>query len=64
MHQRQMSSFINAALMVGFQIERLVEGEANLAATSEVESVGDWYSSARAQLVPPTFILKLRKPAV
>ena len=64
MHQRQMSTFINSALAVGFQIERLVEGEANLEQGSEVESPDQWYSSERAQLVPPTFVLKLRKPAV
>ena len=63
MQQRQMSTFINTALTVGFQIERLVEGEANLAEASEINSPNQWYSSERAQLVPPTFILKLRKPA-
>jgi SAM-dependent methyltransferase len=64
MHQRQMSTFINGALAVGFQIERLVEGEANPAEGSEVDSPDQWYSSERAQLVPPTFILKLRKPTI
>ena len=68
MHQRQMSTFINTALAVGFQIERLVEGEANLARPLDLEPADDapdrWYSPERAKLVPPTFILKLRKPAV
>ncbi|MBI1258852.1 MAG: methyltransferase domain-containing protein [Chloroflexi bacterium] len=61
-HQRQMSTFINSALKVGFRIERLIE-EVDLTQALEVDSPDQWYSSARAQLVPPTFILKLRKPA-
>lgn len=63
MHQRQLSTFINAALTVSFQIERLVEGEANVALATEADLAPEgWYSVPRAQLVPPTFILKLRKP--
>ncbi len=64
MHQRQMSSFINAALATGFVIERMVEGEANLSQTKDADLAPEgWYSLPRARLVPPTFILKLRKPA-
>jgi SAM-dependent methyltransferase len=63
MHQRKMSTFINTALAVGFQIERLVEGEVNLALAKEIDYAPEgWYSVPRASLVPPTFILKIRKP--
>ncbi len=62
-HQRQLSTFINTALTTGFQIERLIEGEANIALTSESDYRPErWYSVPRAKLVPPTFILKIRKP--
>lgn len=63
MHQRQLSTFINAALHAGFQIERLVEGEADAEqAPANSAAPERWYARARAELVPPTFILKLRKP--
>ena len=54
----------NAALAAGFVIERMVEGEANLSQTKDADLAPEgWYSLPRARLVPPTFILKLRKPA-
>ncbi|HVU12556.1 MAG TPA: class I SAM-dependent methyltransferase [Phototrophicaceae bacterium] len=63
MHQRKMSTFINAAVGVGFQIERLEEGEVNRALASEADYAPErWYSVPRAERIPTTFILKLRKP--
>jgi SAM-dependent methyltransferase len=63
MHQRKLSTFINTALATGFQIERLVESEVNLALAQESDYAPErWYSVPRATLVPPTFILKIRKP--
>lgn len=63
MHQRKLSTFMDAALGAGFQIERLVEGEANLALATDADYAPEgWYSVPRAKLVPPTFVMKLRKP--
>lgn len=63
MHRRKMSTFINAALAVGFQIETLIEGDVNLAFAKEPDYAPEgWYSVPRATLVPPTFIMKIRKP--
>lgn len=64
MHQRKISTFIDAALAAGFQIERLIEVEVNLALARESDYAPEgWYSVPRATLVPPTFIMKLRKPS-
>jgi SAM-dependent methyltransferase len=63
MHQRKLSTFINTALEAGFQIECLIESEVNLALAQESDYAPEsWYSVPRATLVPPTFILKIRKP--
>ncbi len=62
MHQRQVSTFINTALAVGFEVARMIEGEANITQANEADLAPErWYSIARAHLMPPTFILKLRK---
>lgn len=61
--QRKLSTFINTAVMTGFQIERLIEAEFDPARANEAHQSPDrWYSIPRAQLLPTTFILKLRKP--
>jgi SAM-dependent methyltransferase len=61
--QRKLSTFINTAVEVGLQIERLIEPEFNQSLAQSADySPQRWYSVQRAQLLPTTFILKLRKP--
>ena len=61
--RRKMSTYINATLAVGFQIERLEENEVNRALAKPKDyDPESWYSVPRAELIPATFILKLRKP--
>jgi SAM-dependent methyltransferase len=62
-HKRTLSTFINAVVSAGLQLEQLIEGDYNAALAQE--SHADpmrWYSAPRAQMMPTTFIVKARKP--
>lgn len=62
-HERKLSTFINAVIGAGLQIEQLVEPEFEpTLANDNNQSPERWYSVPRAQLVPTTFIVKARKP--
>ena len=64
-HKRTLSTFINAVVRAGLQLEQLIEGEFNAAlAKDDHADPSRWYSALRAQLMPTTFIVKARKPLV
>jgi SAM-dependent methyltransferase len=63
-HHRTLATFIGALVQAGLQIEALVETPINLGAVKEEHrDPARWYSVARAQTMPTTFILKARKPS-
>jgi len=60
---RKLSTFLNELVRAGLAIERLVESEVNPALATEYHAdPARWYSTARAELVPTTFIVKACKP--
>jgi SAM-dependent methyltransferase len=62
-HTRTLSTFIDAVVRAGLQIEQLIEGEFNAElAKDDHADPACWYSAPRAQLMPTTFIVKARKP--
>jgi ubiquinone/menaquinone biosynthesis C-methylase UbiE len=64
-HKRTLSTFLNAIVQAGLQLEQLIEGEFNAAlAKDDHADPTRWYSAPRAQLMPTTFIVKARKPLV
>lgn len=62
-YRRTLSTFVAQIIRAGLQIEALVEGSFNpdLAKEAHVDPAR-WYSTARARLMPTTFIIKARKP--
>ena len=63
LHERKLSTFINAVIGAGLQLEQLIEPEFEpTLANDNNQSPERWYSVPRAQLVPTTFIVKARKP--
>ena len=60
-HKRTLSGFINALAHAGLRIERLVEPELHATPKDQTDP-SRWYTVPRAQLVPTTFIVKVRKP--
>lgn len=62
-YRRTLATFVRELVQAGLQIEALVETPANLdAAKEEHRDPARWYSVARAQTMPTTFIIKARKP--
>lgn len=60
MHQRKLSTYLNALIQAGFEIERVIEE----VALTEAAATGNrhvWYTHEKAQLVPATLIIKSRK---
>ncbi len=62
-NRRTLSTFVTPTARAGLQIEVLIEGSfnADLANEDHVDPAR-WYSTARARVMPTTFILKARKP--
>lgn len=63
MNRRTIGTFVTQTARAGLQIEELIEGSfnADLANEDHVDPAR-WYSTARARVMPTTFILKARKP--
>jgi SAM-dependent methyltransferase len=60
--RRKLSTFINEVVRAGLQVEALIEGDLDTSlATAAHADPARWYSIARAQLMPTTFIVKARK---
>ncbi len=61
MHARKLSTFLNAIIASGLQIEKVVEADLH-----EGDGLRDyprrWYSKDRAKLMPTTVIIKASKP--
>ncbi|MEO7134562.1 MAG: class I SAM-dependent methyltransferase [Vicinamibacterales bacterium] len=63
MHRRTLGTFVSAIIQAGLQIEALVEPPLDPASISDEHvDPARWYSVARAQMMPTTFIIKARKP--
>jgi SAM-dependent methyltransferase len=61
--RRTLGTFVGQIIQAGLQVEQLVETPLNMAAATENHSdPARWYSVARAQVMPTTFIVKARKP--
>jgi len=62
-HHRTLATFVAELVHAGLRLEALVETPVNLgAAKEEHRDPARWYSVARAQTMPTTFIIKGRKP--
>jgi SAM-dependent methyltransferase len=62
-HRRTLSTFVGQIIQAGLQIEALVETPVDPTAVKEEHiDPARWYSVARAQMMPTTFIIKARKP--
>ncbi len=62
-HHRTLATFVGNLVQAGLQIEALVETPFNAEAMKdEHRDPARWYSVARAQTMPTTFIIKARKP--
>jgi SAM-dependent methyltransferase len=60
---RKLSTYLNALTQAGLVLDDLIESELNLALAREQDFAPEkWYSVARANLVPTTFIVKAHKP--
>jgi hypothetical protein len=60
--RRKLSTFLNALIIVGFKIERLVEGDVSSAYQNENSEFSTrYYSLHKTRFVPSTFIIKARK---
>ncbi|WP_141603979.1 class I SAM-dependent methyltransferase [Terrilactibacillus laevilacticus] len=60
MHDRKLSTYINELINVGFCIKKIIE-EYKAPVDEGEDDPEHWYSSHRARLVPPTFIIKCVK---
>lgn len=59
-----LGTWINEVVRAGLRIEALVEGQLDTTLATEAHAdPSRWYSIPRARMMPPTFILKARKPA-
>jgi hypothetical protein len=58
-HHRKLSTFINALIKTGFVIDAVIE-ESRIP-TDDTSSPRQWYSAARARLVPLAFIIQSHK---
>jgi hypothetical protein len=62
-YHRTLGTFIREVIRAGLQIEALVEPPMDPATVKEEHiDPSRWYSVARAQIMPTTFIIKARKP--
>jgi SAM-dependent methyltransferase len=62
-HHRKLSTYVNAVIQSGLQMEQIIESGPNTAQAREQDFVSEkWYSIPRAKLVPTTFIVKAIKP--
>jgi SAM-dependent methyltransferase len=62
-HRRTLGTFVAELVRAGLQIEALVEGALNADLATEAHAdPARWYATARARLMPTTFIIKARKP--
>jgi len=62
-HRRTLGTFVGQIVQAGLQIEALVECSFNADLANETHvDPARWYSTARARLMPTTFIIKARKP--
>jgi len=63
--RRTIGTFVREINRAGLRIETLIETPLNAAAIREEHAdPARWYSVPRAMLIPTTFILKARKPAM
>jgi hypothetical protein len=62
-HHRTLGTFLGQIIQAGLQIEALVEMPVEPIAVKEQHlDPARWYSVARAQMMPTTFIIKASKP--
>jgi SAM-dependent methyltransferase len=62
-HHRTLGTFLEQIIQAGLQIEALVETPVDPSSVKEEHiDPARWYSVARAQMMPTTFIIKARKP--
>jgi hypothetical protein len=62
-HRRTLGAFLGQIIQAGLQIEALVETPVDPSSVKEEHiDPARWYSVARAQMMPTTFIIKARKP--
>lgn len=62
-HHRTLGTFLGQIIQAGLQIEAFVETPVDPTAVKEEHmDPSRWYSVARAQMMPTTFIIKARKP--
>jgi len=60
-----LGTFVNETVRAGLRVEALVEAALDTSlATENHADPARWYSVSRARMMPTTFILKARKPAV
>lgn len=57
---RKLSTYINELIQIGFMIERVVE-ENDIETIESTSSTKSWYSAAKADFFPASFIIKCRK---
>ncbi|GGE33185.1 hypothetical protein GCM10011391_09800 [Pullulanibacillus camelliae] len=57
-YHRKLSTYINALLEMGFKLERVID---DVVFPEQAADVSRWYSTAKAELLPATFIVKARK---
>ncbi|MCU9613511.1 class I SAM-dependent methyltransferase [Caldibacillus lycopersici] len=60
MQQYKISTYVNYLVETGFQIERLIEDIA-ISPEDLKRQENRWYSIAKANMIPPTFIIKCKK---
>ncbi|MCQ6561387.1 class I SAM-dependent methyltransferase [Paenibacillus mendelii] len=60
MHNRKISTFINALITTGFIIDQVVED--SCVADDDSVSPAKWYSGTKARLIPSTLIIQCHKP--
>lgn len=63
-NHRKLSTYLNAIVQSGLNLEQVIESEPNIALAREQDFAPEkWYSIPGAKLVPTTFIVKAKKPA-
>ena len=62
-NHRKLSTYLNAIVQSGLVIERVIESELDVTSAGEQDFPPDkWYSTARARLMPTTFIARAHRP--
>jgi hypothetical protein len=59
---RTLGTWVTQTARAGLRIEALIDGAFSERVDDVYQDPARWYSVGRARLIPPTFIIKARKP--